>query len=200
MRILVCGVPATGKSDICDEVAKREGWENVNFADLMYQLGQRRGLITRREDLASLGTKARNQLQNRTLLELDDVTARAGADKVCLIEGHLLVEQNNRYVPGIVVTPAHLEAAQIAGVAVIKSAVEDIIERRKSPRYSRNNKDKNFIEKHIVLTESAAAAFALIAGAPLFIIENNNIPAPASGVDGAAEKLMRVITELLHNR
>ena len=112
----------------------------------------------------------------------------------------MLVEQNNRYVPGIVVTPAHLEAAQIAGVAVIKSAVEDIIERRKSPRYSRNNKDKNFIEKHIVLTESAAAAFALIAGAPLFIIENNNIPAPASGVDGAAEKLMRVITELLHNR
>jgi adenylate kinase len=196
-RFLICGVPASGKTEICRRIlTKRRNWIGVNFGQLMIDAGRDRSYLKQSDGLFGISHDRRLDLQHTALEELGKKCGNK-VKTVCLIEGHLLVEQPDRFFPGIIPSHEHVKTAHLSGIGVISVAPADIKNRRaRSSNYSRFSDREEFIAKHVDLTEKVASYFSFSIGIPFFVISNPGDGDPNEAINQVADRCIRTVENI----
>jgi len=177
---LVSGVPGVGTSAVC-ETARRQlddGYELVNFGDIMLEQAAANGLATEREQLPELSLRETRRLQRRAA---EYVADRAGVREL-LVTTYLAAETDEGYLPG-------LPESALADVAperfvLVEAAPATILERRsQAPRSYERSPTEREVAFQQDLNRAAAVSYALRTGAPVQLLENTG------SVEDAAEQL-----------
>jgi adenylate kinase len=173
---VVTGVPGVGASRVCREARSRlgEGYELLNFGDVMLERAASRGLVGSRDDLATLSRRETRLLQRRAAEYVGD-RARGRA---VLLDTHLAVATVHGYLPG-------LPAAALADVdpdrfVLVEADPATVAERRETvgTREYRESGPRS-IDLHQDLNRAAAMGYALETGAPVRLVENEGDPGTA---------------------
>jgi adenylate kinase len=191
---LICGVPAAGKSTVCEIAAEREKWSVLNFADEMLEFKRQEDPEFSRADLHGLMVEERKALQGSTLHEIKKKLNRGHPT---LIQSHVVVEfKENIFIPGLILDE-NIANLHVKGVFVLESRAEDIVERRtQNAKYAGYSKDSAFIAQHMQYTNMAALGLAFKASCPFAIIPNPQWKNPGE-IHPAASELVDHINSIL---
>jgi adenylate kinase len=190
---LICGVPAAGKTTVCDIAKEKERWSVLNFADEMVKFRTQEYPDFSRADLHRLALEERKALQGSALHEIKKQINRGHPT---LIQSHIVVEYNKTFVPGLILDET-LANLHVRGVFVIEAPASDIVGRReRSAKYADYSKDTEFVAQHMRYTDIAALSLAFKACCPFAKIKNPAVSA-SGGVHPAASELVDRVNSLL---
>ena len=173
---VVTGVPGVGTSRVCREALEtlEEGYELVNFGDVMLEAAASRGLVESRDDLSTLSRRDIALLQRRAA---EYVAERARGRRV-LLDTHLVVSTAHGYLPG-------LPGAALADVdpdrfVLVEADPETIAERRETVETREYPEGgPRAVDLHQDLNRAAATAYAIRADAPVRLVGNEGEPGTA---------------------
>lgn len=183
---VISGVPGVGASKVCQTARSElgEGYELINFGDVMLEEAATRGLARARDDLATLTQRDVQLLQRRAV---EYVAARARGRAV-LLNTHLAVATVHGYLPGL--PGALLSDLDPDRFVLIEAAPETIAGRRDevSHRTYRETGVRS-IDFHQDLIRAAAMSYSMRTGAPVRLVENESAP------EEAAADLVAIVSE-----
>ena len=183
---VVSGVPGVGASEVC-RVARTElgdGYELINFGDVMLEKAAARGLTRDRDDLSNLSQRDLKLLQRRAI----EYVAGRARGRAVVLNTHLAVATVHGYLPGL--SRSSLREVDPDRFVLIEASPETIASRREevSHRTYRETGVRS-IDFHQDLTRAAAMSYAMQTGAPVRMVENE------SSIEAAAADLVSVVTE-----
>jgi len=177
---LVSGVPGVGASAVC-EAARRElddGYELVNFGDVMLEQAAARGLATDRSELPALSLRETRRLQRRAA---EYVADRAEVREL-LLTTYLAAETDQGYLPGL--PESALADVSPDRFVLVEAAPAAVLDRRsEAPRAYETSPTEREVAFQQDLNRAAAVSYAMETGAPIRLLENNG------SVNDAAERL-----------
>jgi len=165
---VVAGVPGVGLSTLVERVRPQldDGFELINFGDVMLEQAAVADLATSRSELGGLSQRETRRLQRRA----GEFVADRAASRQVLLTTHLVVETTAGFLPG-------LPEAVLADVApdrlvVVEAEPELIVERRADSERDYGGGSAHAVEFEQDLGRSAAFEYALTAEAPVSLVEN----------------------------
>lgn len=182
---LISGVPGVGVSAI-SEAARRHlenGYELVNFGDVMLEEAATRGEATTRDELSALSRRETERLQRRAGEYVED----RGRETEVLLTTHLAVETADGVVPGL--PQGVLRDIDPDLFVLVEAAPETVLERRDQSDRSFEDVSVRRIEFLQDLSRAAAFDYALQADAPVELVENEG------DVEENAEALLAVLAD-----
>ncbi|MEF8780133.1 MAG: adenylate kinase [Haloferacaceae archaeon] len=183
---VISGVPGVGASQVC-QTARTElgdGYELINFGDVMLEEAAARGLAEGRDDLATLTQRDLRLLQRRAA----EYVAGRSRGRAVLLNTHLAVATAHGYLPGL--PEPLLSDVDPNRYVLIEAEPETIAERRDEVSYrSYRESGVRSIAFHQDLIRSAAMSYAIQTGAPVRLVENE------SSADTAAADLVAIVSE-----
>jgi adenylate kinase len=182
---LVSGVPGVGASAVC-EAARRElgdGFELVNFGDVMLEQAAAHGLATERRELPALTMRETRRLQRRAA---EYVADRAAVREV-LLTTYLAAETDEGFVPGL--PESALSDVSPDRFVLVEADPETILDRQaESPRsYEATTTRQVAFQQD--LNRAAAVSYAMATDAPIRLLENT----------GAVAETAAELTEILRS-
>jgi adenylate kinase len=173
---VVTGVPGVGASRVCREARNRlgDGYELLNFGDVMLETAASRGLVESRDELATLPRRETRLLQRRAA----EYVAERARGRAVLLDTHLAVATVHGYLPGL--PPAALADVDPDRFVLVEAAPATVAERRESVG-TREYRDRGprAIDLHQDLNRAAAMHHAAETGAPVRLVENEDDPGTA---------------------
>lgn len=167
---VVSGVPGVGASRV-SESARSElgaGYELVNMGDVMLEEAAVRGLVSSRDDLATVPLGELRQLQRRAG---EYVASRARGNQL-IVNTHLVVATVHGFVAGL--PDVVLEDVDPNRFVLIESDPDLIAERRRDETYREYREHgARSIGFHQDLVRAAAMAYTASSGAPVRFIDNS---------------------------
>lgn len=183
---IVSGVPGVGSSRVC-EAARRhlgDGYELVNFGDVMLEEAVARGLATSRGELASVPTRDYRILQRRSAEEIDRRRREHGRSLV--VDTHLAVHTDQGFLPGL--PEVVFRELRPSTFVLVEADPETIVSRREgSEGREYRGDDELLVAFHSQLNRAAAMNHAIRAAAPITPISNEG------DVEDAAARLVAVV-------
>jgi len=180
--IIVMGTPGAGKSTVLTEAKKdRKEWEVVNYGDLMFEIANGAGLVKSRDELRSLPIPKQREIQTAVAKELSKMK-----DKVVL-DTHCSVNTPVGYYPGL--PYSLLGKLNVDALVLVTAPLADILSRRKNDASrQRDAQGDEALSEHLKVNEAMLAAYSVLSGAPVIIIQNMN-----GKLDVAVERLEKVL-------
>lgn len=183
---VISGVPGVGASKVC-QTARTElgdGYELINFGDVMLEEAAARGLARARDELATLTQRDVLLLQRRAA---EYVAARARGRAV-LLNTHLAVATVHGYLPGL--SGALLSDVDPNRFVLIEAEPETIASRRDEVSHrTYREAGARSIDFHQDLIRAAAMSYSMQTGAPVRLVEND------SSSDEAAADIVSIVSE-----
>ena len=173
---VVTGVPGVGTSRVCREARPRleDGYELLNFGDVMLEAAATRGLVESRDDLATVSRRETRLLQRRAA----EYVAERARGRPVLLETHLAVATVHGYLPGL--PDAALEDVDPDRFVLVEAAPATVVERRDAVEHREYRRSgPRAVDLHQDLNRAAAMAHALETGAPVDLVENEADPETA---------------------
>lgn len=183
---VISGVPGVGASAVCRTARKElgDGYELINFGDVMLEEAAAAGLARGRDELATLTQRELELLQRRA----GEYVAGRSRGRAVLLNTHLAVATVHGYFPGL--PEPLLTDIEPNRFVLIEAEPETIAHRREETSY-RNYRETGVraIDFHQELTRSAAMSYSMRCGAPVRMVEND-----ASAADAATD-LVSIVSE-----
>jgi adenylate kinase len=181
---VVSGVPGVGSSSVCRAARRRldDGYELINFGDVMLEAAASRGLVESRNDLATLPVEETRLLQRRA----GEYVARRAHMRSVLLNTHLVVRTDQGYLPGM--PPEVLADVEPNRLVLVEAGAETVAERRSASDYREHRggtaREVSFEQD---LNRAAATTYAAEAGVPIELVEND------AAVEEAGDALAAVV-------
>lgn len=183
---VVSGVPGVGASEVC-RTARTElgdGYELINFGDVMLEKAAARGLTRNRDELSKLSQRDLQLLQRRSA----EYVAGRARGRAVILNTHLAVATVHGYLPGL--SGPLLREVDPDRFVLIEASPETIASRREEMSHrTYRETGVHSIDFHQDLTRAAAMSYAMQTGAPVRMIENE------SSLEAAAADLVAIVTE-----
>ena len=184
---IVSGVPGVGSSRVCEEARHHlgDGFELVNFGDVMVEEAIARGIATSRDELASLPMRDYRVLQRRSAEEIDRRRREHGGSLV--VDTHLAVWTDQGFLPGL--PEVVFRELRPNAFVLIEAEPETIAARREgSEGREYGGDDTSLVAFHSQLNRAAAMNHAIRAAVPITPISNEEeIEDAAAGLVACVE-------------
>jgi adenylate kinase len=180
---LVSGVPGVGASAVC-ETARGElgdGFELINFGDVMLEQAAAHGLVTERSELPALTMRETRRLQRRAA---EYVADRAAVREV-LLTTYLAAETDEGFVPGL--PESALSDVSPDRFVLVEADPEAILDRRAEAPRSYEAATTRQVAFQQDLNRAAAVSYAMATDAPIRLLENTG------SVEEAASELIGIL-------
>jgi adenylate kinase len=166
---VVTGVPGVGASNVCREARSRlpDRYELLNFGDIMLEEALTRGLVTDRDDLATLPRREVRLLQRRA----GEFVAQRARNRELILNTHLVVATVHGFLAGVPDTV--LADVDPDRFVLVEAAPETIHDRRETVDYrTYREQGQRAIDLHQDLNRAAAAGHATETDATIRLVEN----------------------------
>jgi adenylate kinase len=182
---VVTGVPGVGASNVCREARATlpDGYELLNFGDIMLEEALTRGLVADRSDLATLPRREIRLLQRRA----GEFVATQARSRAVILNTHLVVATAHGFLSGF--PPAVLADIDPDRFVLVEATPETISDRRDTVEYrTYREQGQRAIDLHQDLNRAAAANHAIDTDATVRLVENTDT------VEAAAENLADIVS------
>lgn len=165
MRIVISGIPGSGKTTVLEEALKLTKKRVVNFGDIMFDIAQQTYNVTQRDQMRTLPQQQQRDIQLKA-------AQRIGMMDNIIIDTHCTVKTLYGYLPGLphdvlaVINPQR--------IILVETNPKDIEIRRKKDAGIRRRDTENLDEMHLhqLMNRIAAMSYATMVGATVKIIHN----------------------------
>lgn len=180
--IVLTGIPGSGKTTVLIKALEKlsgEGveYELVTYGTVMFELARDDGLVSDRDEMRGLDEQTQREVQLEAAERIHDL----GSRKNIVVDTHCLVRTPKGFLPGL---PREvLLKLRPSQIILVEADPDEILARRSSDSSrSRDLESAGGLDLHQKLNRSAAAAYAVLSGAPVSVVENRQ-----GGLDEAAE-------------
>ncbi|WP_456455532.1 adenylate kinase [Methanopyrus sp.] len=170
--IVATGVPGVGATTVTTEAVKElEGYEHVNYGDVMLEIAKEEGLVEHRDEIRKLPAEKQREIQR---LAARRIAKMAEGREGIIVDTHCTIKTPAGYLPGLPIWV--LEELQPAVIVLIEADPDEIMMRRMkdSEERQRDYDRAHEIKEHQEMNRMAAMAYATLTGATVKIIENHD--------------------------
>jgi len=188
--IVVTGIPGTGKTTVCNELAKLAKQvgrkvEVINYGTIMVELSSKSGKNLHRDELRKSGLTLQRNLQAEAAKLISKKAAEAEGDVI--VDTHMSIKTVDGYWPGL---PSHvLQLLNPDMFVLVEAEPHEVSSRRlKDTTRKRDKALEGEIAEEIFFSRLMAAACAVLTGASVKSVKN-----PAGKQVEAAEKVLKLL-------
>jgi adenylate kinase len=165
MRIVIAGIPGSGKTTVLTEALKIVKFDVINFGDVMFDLAKNNHLVTKRDDMRILPYDKQTDIQIKAASQISQY-------KDIIIDTHCTIKTPYGYLPGLPFDV--LTKLQPNAIVLIETDPRDILSRRDkdSDIRKRDSETLEDMQLHQTMNRMAAMSYAVFAGATVKIIQN----------------------------
>ncbi len=169
-RVIITGVPGVGKTTVVNEALQKinqEGinYESLNFGTFMFELAQKEGIVSDRDEMRKLDRGEQKRLQKMAAKE---ISKRPGN---IIIDTHASIRTPKGFLPGL---PEWVLAELMPDTVVLVETDEDqiLLRRMGDETRVRDMEGARSISEHQQFNRSIAAAYAMVTGCSVKIVVN----------------------------
>lgn len=169
--VVITGIPGVGKTTVVTDALKMIStkYEILNFGDVMFSYATSEKLANTRDEMRKLDPATQKTIQIKAA---EEIQKRAHKTSI-LIDTHATIKTKKGYLAGLPIWV--LEKLQPTKIILIEADSSEIYTRRVSDKSRvRDDDSEEEIKEHQELNRSIAMAYAVISGATVSIIRNNN--------------------------
>jgi len=188
--IVVTGIPGTGKTTVCNELAKLAKQigrkvEVINYGTIMVELSRKREKTLHRDELRKSGLSFQRDLQAEAAKVISDKTAGAKGD--IIVDTHMSIKTVDGYWAGL---PFHvLQLLNPEMFILVEAEAHEVLSRRlKDITRKRDKALEGEMAEEILFSRLMAAACAVLTGASVKIVKN-----PAGKQVEAAKEALKLL-------
>jgi len=188
--IVVTGIPGTGKTTVCNELAKLAKQigrkvEVINYGTVMVELSHKSGKSLHRDELRKSGLALQRNLQAEAAKIISKKAAEVEGDVI--VDTHMSIKTVDGYWAGL---PSHvLQLLNPDMLFLVEAEPHEVLSRRlKDMTRKRDKALEGEIEEEILFSKLMAAACAVLTGASVKIVKN-----PAGKQVGAAKEVLKLL-------
>lgn len=188
--IVVTGIPGTGKTTVCNELAKRAKHigrkvEVINYGTIMVELSRKSGKSLHRDELRKSGLTLQRNLQAEAAKIISKKAAEA--EGYVIVDTHMSIKTVDGYWAGL---PSHvLQLLNPDMFILVEAEPHEVLSRRlKDITRKRDKALEGEIAEEIFFSRLMAAACAVLTGASVKTVEN-----PAGKQVEAAEEVQKLL-------
>jgi adenylate kinase len=164
MILIITGIPGTGKTTVMNKVIEKHPLTFVTFGTVMFEMAKKKSLVTDRDELRKLPFSTQRKIQELAAAEIKKM------NNVC-VDTHCTIKTKAGYLPGLPETVLKLLAPD--AIILVEATADEIIQRRRRDTRARDVEDKCMILEHQLFNRIAAMNYAIMSGATVKIIQNN---------------------------
>jgi len=188
--IVVTGIPGTGKTTVCNELAKLAKQigrkvEVINYGTVMVELSHKSGKSLHRDELRKSGLTLQRDLQAEAAKIISKKAAEVEGD--IIVDTHMSIKTVDGYWAGL---PSHvLQLLNPDMFILVEAEPNEVLSRRlKDVTRKRDKALEGEITEEILFSRLMAAACAVLTSASVKIVKN-----PAGKVVGAAKDVLKLL-------
>jgi len=188
--IVVTGIPGTGKTTVCNELAKLAKQigrkiEVINYGTVMVELFHKRGKSLHRDELRKSKLALQRNLQAEAAKTISKKAAEAEGDVI--VDTHMSIKTVGGYLAGL---PSHvLQLLNPEMFVLVEAEPHEVLSRRfKDITRKRDNVLEGEIAEEFFFSRLMAAACAVMTGASVKTVKN-----PAGKQVEAAEEVLKLL-------
>jgi adenylate kinase len=188
--IVVTGIPGTGKTTVCNELAKLAKQigrkvEVINYGTVMVELSHKSGKSLHRDELRKSGLSLQRNLQAEAARIISTKAAEVEGDLI--VDTHMSIKTAGGYWAGL---PAHvLQLLNPDMFILVEAEPHEVLSRRlKDVTRKRDKVLESEVEEEILFSRLMAAACAVLTGASVKTVKN-----PAGKHVEAAEEALKLL-------
>jgi len=188
--IVVTGIPGTGKTTVCNEIAKLANQigrkvEVINYGTVMVELSHKSGKSLHRDELRKSGLALQRNLQAEAAKIISEKAARAEGDVI--VDTHMSIKTVDGYWAGL---PSHvLQLLNPDMFVLVEAEPHEVLSRRLKDITRRRDKAlEGEITEEILFSRFMATACAVLTGASVKIVKN-----PAGKQVEAAKEVLKLL-------
>jgi adenylate kinase len=169
-KIVITGVPGVGKTTVVNEALKKlkdEGieYQSINFGTFMFEVAKNDNIVENRDQMRTLDRAVQKRLQQRAAQAIAQVKGNV------LIDTHASVKTPKGYLAGL--PEWVLREIMPDLIVLIENDDDQILMRRLTDdTRSRDKEGSRSISEHQQFNRSIAAAYAVVTGCTIRIINN----------------------------
>ena len=177
---VVVGVPGVGKTSLCREASQSEGYQYINYGELMLEIALKRKIASNQEEMFNLPLEIQHKIWREAATLIRDLTedSKEGYKnktdetkdfKGVLVDLHGLDRSEEGYLISL---PFEILKPQI--IIIIESTYNQIIQHRiKDPERIRPIETLKSLNQEMKLLRDTMAICAAILGSYFVIMEND---------------------------
>lgn len=181
MRVVISGIPGSGKTTVLTEALKCISMPVVNYGDVMFDFARQTYKVTQRDEMRSLPHQNQKDLQLKAAQKIGTM------DNV-IVDTHCTVKTPFGYLPGL----PHdvLTLLNPHRIILVETPPEDIETRRQKDADIRHRDTETIDDMHLhqLMNRIAAMSYAAMVGATVKIIPNRQ-----GKLDEAANDLVQTL-------
>ena len=188
--IVVTGIPGTGKTTVCKELAKLakqigKEVEMMNYGTIMVELSRKSGKTLHRDELRKSGLTLQRNLQVEAAKTISKKAAET--EGYVIVDTHTSIKTVDGYWAGL---PSHvLELLDPDMFVLVEAGPHEVLSRRlKDITRKRDKALEGEIAEEILFSRLMAAACAVLTGASVKTVKN-----PGGKQVEAAEEVLRLL-------
>ena len=171
--IIVTGIPGVGKTTVLNkaaDIARQEYTvEIVNYGSVMFDAAVNSRVVENRDQMRLLPPEKQRDIQKNAA---EIIAKKAAQGKVLIVDTHMLIATPEGYLVGL---PEWVITILKPDVLVLVEAEPESISSRRSKDETRTRDQDSTLEIHThqSLCRAAASALAVLTGATVKIVNNN---------------------------
>jgi len=188
--IVVTGIPGTGKTTVCNELAKLakqigKKVEVINYGTIMVELSRKSGKTLHRDKLRKSGLTLQRNLQAEAAKIISKKAAEA--EGYVIVDTHMSIKTVDGYLAGL---PSHvLQLLNPDMFILVEAEPQEVLSRRfKDATRKRDKALEGEIAEEILFSRLMAATCAVLTGASVKTLKN-----PAGKQVKAAEEVLKLL-------
>jgi len=188
--IVVTGIPGTGKTTVCNELAKLAKQigrkvEVINYGTVMVELSHKSGKSLHRDELRKSGLALQRNLQAEAARIISKKAAEVEGEVI--VDTHMSIKTVDGYWAGL---PSHvLQFLNPDMFILVEAESHEVLSRRlKDITRKRDKALEGEIKEEILFSRLMAAACAVLTGASVKIVKN-----PAGEQVRAAKEVLKLL-------
>jgi len=188
--IVVTGIPGTGKTTVCNELAKLAKQigrkvEVINYGTVMVELSHKSGKSLHRDELRKFGLALQRNLQTEAAKIISKKAAEFEGEVI--VDTHMSIKTVDGYWAGL---PSHvLQLLNPDMFILVEAEPREVSSRRlKDITRKRDKALEGEIAEEILFSRLMATACAVLTGASVKIVKN-----PAGKQVGAAKEVLKLL-------
>lgn len=186
MLVILTGIPGTGKTTVAAKAMEIIGRTNreyriVNYGDVMFDIARSENLVENRDEMRKLKPEIQKKIQKLAAKKISEMEGDI------IVDTHCTISTLRGYLPGM--PEWVLRNLSPDCIILIEAKPEEIAQRRMNDKTrTRDDEMEREISLHQEINRSIAAAYSMLTGATVKVIDN-----PQGRVENAAREMARIL-------
>jgi len=188
--IVATGVPGVGATTVTEKAVEQlDGFELVNYGDVMLEIAKEEGLVEDRDEIRKLPAEKQREIQKLAAKRIAEMAK--DAEGGVIVDTHCTIKTPAGYLPGL--PEWVLKELDPDMLVLIEADPDEIMMRRvKDADVRKRDYDRaEEIQEHQTMNRMAAMAYAALTGATVKIVENHD-----DALDEAVKEFVEAVKAL----